>query len=223
MECCTIPLCGVPDDGRGTTHAAGDFLEGSRTMAEINDWKKCKGREKREKYYTSPEWAALKDAVRKRCGNVCEACESRPMYALHHVTYQRLYHEELTDLAGLCEECHKAQHSLAEKEDSPRVIHNAIKDYLWRQMECCGTWPLSEEDFERCLSMLNEMDGDRRGLRNVADLSRSVANCNVEFFYDLYERLEKEWTTWDVNILYEYGRQLRNMEDAVCEWFNNKK
>jgi len=62
---------------------------------------------KYDAHMASPEWAALREAVRKRCGNVCEVCGIAAMVQAHHLNYKRLGHELLSDLLGICIPCHK--------------------------------------------------------------------------------------------------------------------
>src|SRR5262249_8716042 len=63
------------------------------------------------KYLNSPEWKALRDAVIKRCQGICERCKKYLVDEVHHLTYDRLYHEALEDLQGLCEPCHEYLHN----------------------------------------------------------------------------------------------------------------
>lgn len=58
-------------------------------------------------YLASRAWALKKEAVRKRCQGICERCMKAAMYACHHLTYARIGHEELTDLQGVCQPCHR--------------------------------------------------------------------------------------------------------------------
>lgn len=67
-----------------------------------------------QRYLASREWALLKEAVKRRASitgeserAVCERCESAPVQATHHLTYERIGHEELEDLLGVCRPCHK--------------------------------------------------------------------------------------------------------------------
>lgn len=63
--------------------------------------------EKYQLYLASREWAIIKEAIKKRCGGICERCRNAPMYAVHHMTYIRKYHERLEDLQGVCNPCHE--------------------------------------------------------------------------------------------------------------------
>ncbi len=77
-------------------------------------------------YLQSPEWRELRRAVWRRCGGVCERCRQEPMQHTHHLTYERLFHERLTDLKGLCEFCHGALHGLG---------FDPMKPMTWAELE----------------------------------------------------------------------------------------
>ena len=64
-------------------------------------------KEERGRYMASREWAVLKEAVKKRADGVCERCGLDPVDQVHHLTYERFGHELLTDLHGLCNQCHE--------------------------------------------------------------------------------------------------------------------
>jgi hypothetical protein len=72
------------------------------------------GPEKYQAYLCSREWAERKEAVKKRCGGICERCHTNPVENIHHVTYIRKYAELLTDLAGWCKDCHAYTHGKSE-------------------------------------------------------------------------------------------------------------
>lgn len=58
-------------------------------------------------YLASPEWAAKRELVMKRCGGVCEGCGVKPATEVHHHHYEHLFDEFLFELAGLCHGCHE--------------------------------------------------------------------------------------------------------------------
>ena len=59
------------------------------------------------RYLASREWALLKNRVKERSKGKCERCLVGNHAATHHLTYERIGHERLEDLQGVCEECHK--------------------------------------------------------------------------------------------------------------------
>jgi hypothetical protein len=61
-------------------------------------------------YLKSREWLARREQVIQRCNNTCERCGSFPVSEVHHLTYARIFHEELADLQGLCVYCHDYVH-----------------------------------------------------------------------------------------------------------------
>jgi len=64
-----------------------------------------------KKYMKSSAWKNFKRRVYKARGNQCERCKTtQGVKHVHHLTYERLGAEELTDVAILCEECHDWVH-----------------------------------------------------------------------------------------------------------------
>lgn len=57
-------------------------------------------------YMASPEWAAKRELVMKRCGRICEGCGVKAATEVHHHHYDHLYDEFLFELVGLCHGCH---------------------------------------------------------------------------------------------------------------------
>lgn len=58
------------------------------------------------RYLASREWALKREAVRERSGNRCERCWTAPQEAVHHLSYQHLGDEPLSDLQAICRPCH---------------------------------------------------------------------------------------------------------------------
>jgi hypothetical protein len=67
--------------------------------------------EKYQRYLCSREWNVLREQVRFRSGGRCERCYLAEMTAVHHLTYERKYHEDLADLQAICGECHEFVHA----------------------------------------------------------------------------------------------------------------
>ena len=68
-------------------------------------------------YIASPIWAEKRKAVLKQRGCVCEICRNvsgKPQ--VHHLHYQRLGCEYITDLQVLCNHCHEREHKLRPRE-----------------------------------------------------------------------------------------------------------
>lgn len=58
-------------------------------------------------YLLSPEWKQRRIGCYKRAGKHCEGCRRGNRLSTHHLTYERIFNEPLTDLMMLCERCHK--------------------------------------------------------------------------------------------------------------------
>ena len=76
-------------------------------------------------YLASRDWAVLREAVRGRSGGRCERCLNGTYDQTHHITYERVGHETLEDLMGLCEACHmflSAKNEYDPAKATPTVI-----------------------------------------------------------------------------------------------------
>jgi 5-methylcytosine-specific restriction endonuclease McrA len=65
-------------------------------------------------YMSSPEWQNKRHAVFARSGHTCEQCGVRRAVQVHHVNYDRLGHERLSDLLAICLPCHRERHPYRE-------------------------------------------------------------------------------------------------------------
>jgi 5-methylcytosine-specific restriction endonuclease McrA len=72
-----------------------------------------KPRTRYQRYLRSPQWKAKRRAVLERDRHLCVHCGNGWRLEVHHLTYERLYDELLTDLATLCRDCHIAHHRQA--------------------------------------------------------------------------------------------------------------
>ena len=61
-------------------------------------------------YMKSRAWRRVRLAVIRRAGGVCERCGRWPIVNVHHLSYQRVGEEPLSDLLGVCSKCHKDLH-----------------------------------------------------------------------------------------------------------------
>lgn len=61
-------------------------------------------------YLKTEAWRALRAAVICRARGMCERCGKWPVVNVHHLTYERLFHERLEDLLGVCSKCHRELH-----------------------------------------------------------------------------------------------------------------
>ena len=79
----------------------------------------------KEKYYTyllSKEWKLIRKKILSRDGNRCQWCGDYHSLHIHHLTYDRVYHEDLDDLITLCSQCHENYHKrkkYAESQGKP--------------------------------------------------------------------------------------------------------
>jgi 5-methylcytosine-specific restriction endonuclease McrA len=57
-------------------------------------------------YLRSERWQELRLLVLLRDDHCCRQCGATNRLEVHHLTYERLYHEPLSDLICLCAGCH---------------------------------------------------------------------------------------------------------------------
>ena len=71
---------------------------------------------KYQEYLKSGEWKHLRDKKIKQVNYTCDGCgEQYRALEVHHLTYERIGEELLTDLVAFCPICHKKAHGLAQK------------------------------------------------------------------------------------------------------------
>lgn len=74
--------------------------------------KESKRQQKREynQYLKSEAWKTKKTEALKFHGRICKKCGSTKYLHVHHMTYERIYHEQMEDFCILCNICHKSYH-----------------------------------------------------------------------------------------------------------------
>lgn len=58
-------------------------------------------------YLRSERWQELRLLVLLRDDHRCRQCGAIDRLEVHHLTYERLYHEALSDVVTLCRTCHR--------------------------------------------------------------------------------------------------------------------
>ena len=61
-------------------------------------------------YIDSPAWKRKRAAAIKHNGSKCNICGGKSYLQVHHLTYERLGREEMSDLEVLCKFCHGLEH-----------------------------------------------------------------------------------------------------------------
>lgn len=66
-------------------------------------------------YLASPAWARKRRLVFIRDRGICQACMYGRAEHVHHLTYARIFREDLEDLISLCDYCHRKKHGIEVK------------------------------------------------------------------------------------------------------------
>ena len=64
-----------------------------------------------KEYLQSDEWQVKRKAALLRDGLRCQLCRGEKNLHVHHITYDNIYNEPLSDLITLCKQCHSKLHS----------------------------------------------------------------------------------------------------------------
>lgn len=85
-------------------------------------------------YISSKEWRRLREKAIQDAGYRCQKCGASKWGAkleVHHLTYERFKHEQMSDLIVLCETCHKgadAERKEQVQRDNARKLEAARFD-----------------------------------------------------------------------------------------------
>jgi len=82
----------------------------------------------KSEYLQSPKWKELKQAKLDQVGHKCEFCGAISHLHLHHITYDKLGDEDLSDLAILCDKHHKQIHDKLGKDRLTTYPLSALED-----------------------------------------------------------------------------------------------
>lgn len=73
-------------------------------------------------YLKSKHWMMKKKEYSKEYERVCSCCGGKENLHLHHLTYDRIGNEPLTDLVYLCKECHTKLHKIVNNTKDTSVF-----------------------------------------------------------------------------------------------------
>jgi len=60
-----------------------------------------------KRYMKTPQWRNKREVVLHRAQYRCQCCKKREANQAHHLTYDRVGRERLSDLQAVCYHCHK--------------------------------------------------------------------------------------------------------------------
>lgn len=79
-----------------------------------------------EAYLNSEEWKERRKRRLKMTGFRCSACHKKGMIQVHHLTYERIFREEMSDLLPLCKKHHDDAEELIKQKVIPRCGYPAF-------------------------------------------------------------------------------------------------
>jgi hypothetical protein len=92
--------------------------------------------EMRSAYYTTPHWESVRSSRFEHDSMMCVLCGDSDELQCHHVTYQNIFREQLSDLLTVCSDCHRKIHK-----------HGRLKFPSGISVECAAQigWNVFEE------------------------------------------------------------------------------
>jgi len=143
-------------------------------------------------YINSPAWALKRKQKLRQTRSMCERCPAsghrRRATHVHHLTYERLGHELLTDLEALCNDCHADLHpehadELRRQGGTARVVHaRSLVRMAHNSTEWCNTG--RAVTVYNCSVCAKSIKIGQRGLLCKALQRRMHESC-----WDEYQRL----------------------------------
>jgi len=87
----------------------------------------------KEEYYLSPQWRSKRLEKLRQAGNKCEYCGRVGRLDVHHLHYDNLYNERMSDLQVLCRGCHwGADASREHRSAYTSYLHTKYGDEFWK-------------------------------------------------------------------------------------------
>jgi len=80
-----------------------------------------------KQYLASKEWQKKRRDAYVALGRKCRRCKSSSSIVVHHLSYERLGHEEVGDLIILCRVCHDAVHEGFEAYRNGKVRYENLR------------------------------------------------------------------------------------------------
>jgi len=132
------------------------------------------------KYLESSEWKAKRELVAKGRNNICEKCGKVVFinYQVHHLTYERIFNEELSDLLFLCGGCHYKIHNIKQTDEEKRAKRKIKKK---RNREAAKFRSIEQKKQRRINSKLPPKEPVKWGTGGLLNLSEEQVD-------ELYKR-----------------------------------
>ena len=81
-------------------------------------------------YLKTHKWWRRRNKAMKLAGWWCQLCNKAKAVEVHHLTYERIFHELPSDLRAVCQDCHKRLHTLSLKE-STEMFNRIDQNRRW--------------------------------------------------------------------------------------------
>lgn len=82
-------------------------------------------------YLESDKWKQKREERYKKDNHQCVLCKSNKRISCHHLTYARLYKEDINDLITFCNKCHQRIHKISPPHDIPDFVKQTAIDKVY--------------------------------------------------------------------------------------------
>jgi len=100
-----------------------------------------------DEYIRSTDWKKKRDYVIFLAERKCQNCGKEKPLEVHHLTYERLYRERLTDLKALCKDCHPPADKDRRRRREAEIYEKGLNTYAIRTLKLGETWWYDHYDF----------------------------------------------------------------------------
>lgn len=90
------------------------------------------------RYLLTPEWREKREQRMELDSYRCFRCQSEDRLNVHHITYERLGRERMSDLVTLCWSCHRKEHG--HDPSLPRAAPDSFYSNLSRRAAIRENW-----------------------------------------------------------------------------------
>jgi len=147
-------------------------------------------------YLRSPKWSLKRKQALAQAGEKCERCgQSKWTVRLevHHLTYERLGHEDLNDLQVLCKECHILADKQREEDDKLKKLYEKKSSSLVKGFQ---SWVSNKREYKgkswRMMSVRGLQKEKKLFLKYIKTTTGNSYSIVLEVFG--FSDDEKDWT-----------------------------
>jgi 5-methylcytosine-specific restriction endonuclease McrA len=124
-----------------------DISESQKPIPPLPDDMPARRFKSYDEYIHSVEWRKKRAYVIYLANGRCQKCGKETPLEVHHLNYDRLYREKLTDLQAVCKDCHPKADSERKRIREAEIYQKGLNTYAVRTLKLGETWWYDHYDF----------------------------------------------------------------------------